>query len=117
MMSKLDIKTVGPFILQETLGRGQTGTLNSTHNARDLACFSSFFCACFICCFRVFWLFSGVVKLGVHCQSKKKVAVKIIDRTKLSEQVLLKVRRMWFTSLLGLKTQVPIAELYECPTI
>lgn len=25
-MSKLDIKTVGPFILQETLGRGQTGT-------------------------------------------------------------------------------------------
>ncbi|XP_020894639.1 serine/threonine-protein kinase BRSK2 isoform X2 [Exaiptasia diaphana] len=58
-MSKLDIKTVGPFILQETLGRGQT----------------------------------GVVKLGIHCQNKKKVAVKIIDRTKLSEQVLLKVER------------------------
>ncbi|KAK3745974.1 hypothetical protein QZH41_004131 [Actinostola sp. cb2023] len=58
-MSKLDIKTVGPFILQETLGRGQT----------------------------------GVVKLGIHCQNKKKVAVKIIDRTKLSEQVLVKVER------------------------
>ncbi|XP_048584994.1 serine/threonine-protein kinase BRSK2 [Nematostella vectensis] len=58
-MSTLDIKTVGPYILQETLGRGQT----------------------------------GVVKLGVHCQTRKKVAVKIIDRTKLSEQVLTKVER------------------------
>ena len=34
---------------------------------------------------------TGLVKLGVNCVTKKKVAVKIIDRTKLSEQVLSKV--------------------------
>lgn len=31
------------------------------------------------------------MKLGINCITKKKVAVKIIDRTKLSEQVLSKV--------------------------
>ncbi|KAG8192496.1 hypothetical protein JTE90_018020 [Oedothorax gibbosus] len=34
----------------------------------------------------------GLVKLGVHCVTGKKVAVKIINREKLSESVLLKVR-------------------------
>lgn len=34
---------------------------------------------------------TGLVKLGINCVTKKKVAVKIIDRTKLSEQVLSKV--------------------------
>lgn len=53
------MRSVGPYVLEGTLGRGQT----------------------------------GLVKLGVNCVTKKKVAVKIIDRTKLSEQVLSKVER------------------------
>ncbi|XP_071038946.1 serine/threonine-protein kinase BRSK2 isoform X2 [Parasteatoda tepidariorum] len=36
---------------------------------------------------------TGLVKLGVHCVTGKKVAVKIINREKLSESVLLKVER------------------------
>lgn len=36
-------------------------------------------------------LFSGLVKLGVHCVLGKKVAIKIINREKLSESVLIKV--------------------------
>lgn len=58
-MAGSEIRSVGPYILEGTLGRGQT----------------------------------GLVKLGVNCVTKKKVAVKIIDRTKLSEQVLSKVER------------------------
>ncbi|KAK7863508.1 hypothetical protein R5R35_009061 [Gryllus longicercus] len=49
---------VGPFRLEKTLGKGQT----------------------------------GLVKLGVHCVMGKKVAIKIINREKLSESVLMKVR-------------------------
>ena len=37
-------------------------------------------------------VFSGLVKLGIHCVSGKKVAIKIINREKLSESVLMKVR-------------------------
>jgi len=48
---------VGPYRLEKTLGKGQT----------------------------------GLVKLGVHCLSGKKVAVKIINREKLSQSVLEKV--------------------------
>lgn len=33
----------------------------------------------------------GLVKLGIHCMSGKKVAIKIINREKLSESVLIKV--------------------------
>ena len=36
---------------------------------------------------------SGLVKLGVHCVLGKKVAIKIINREKLSESVLMKVER------------------------
>lgn len=36
-------------------------------------------------------LFTGLVKLGVHCVLGKKVAIKIINREKLSESVLIKV--------------------------
>ncbi|XP_076313287.1 serine/threonine-protein kinase BRSK2-like isoform X6 [Tachypleus tridentatus] len=50
---------VGPYRLEKTLGKGQT----------------------------------GLVKLGVHCVTGKKVAVKIINREKLSESVLQKVER------------------------
>ncbi|XP_025830966.1 serine/threonine-protein kinase BRSK2 [Agrilus planipennis] len=50
---------VGPYRLEKTLGKGQT----------------------------------GLVKLGTHCVSGKKVAIKIINREKLSESVLMKVER------------------------
>lgn len=36
--------------------------------------------------------FLGLVKLGVHCVLGKKVAIKIINREKLSESVLIKAR-------------------------
>ncbi|KAF8560890.1 hypothetical protein P879_05040 [Paragonimus westermani] len=38
-------------------------------------------------------LFPGLVKMGVHCVTGKKVAVKIVNREKLSESVLQKVER------------------------
>ncbi|XP_059179536.1 serine/threonine-protein kinase BRSK2-like isoform X3 [Physella acuta] len=50
---------VGPYRLEKTLGKGQT----------------------------------GLVKLGVHCVSGKRVAIKIVNREKLSESVLMKVER------------------------
>ncbi|KAF6780436.1 hypothetical protein AHF37_00071 [Paragonimus kellicotti] len=50
---------VGPYRLEKTLGKGQT----------------------------------GLVKMGVHCVTGKKVAVKIVNREKLSESVLQKVER------------------------
>lgn len=34
---------------------------------------------------------SGLVKLGVHCITNRKVAIKIVNREKLSESVLMKV--------------------------
>ena len=36
---------------------------------------------------------SGLVKLGTHCVMGKKVAIKIINKEKLSESVLQKVER------------------------
>ncbi|KAI4901949.1 hypothetical protein NFI96_022519, partial [Prochilodus magdalenae] len=50
---------VGPYQLEKTLGKGQT----------------------------------GLVKLGVHCITGQKVAIKIVNREKLSESVLMKVER------------------------
>ena len=50
---------VGPYRLDKTLGKGQT----------------------------------GLVKLGIHCVTGQKVAIKIINRSKLSESVLQKVER------------------------
>ncbi|KAM9078674.1 serine/threonine-protein kinase BRSK2 isoform 4-T4 [Megaptera novaeangliae] len=50
---------VGPYRLEKTLGKGQT----------------------------------GLVKLGIHCVTCQKVAVKIVNREKLSESVLMKVER------------------------
>nr|XP_011750332.1 serine/threonine-protein kinase BRSK1-like [Macaca nemestrina] len=35
----------------------------------------------------------GLVKLGVHCITGQKVAIKIVNREKLSESVLMKVER------------------------
>ncbi|OTF70018.1 hypothetical protein BLA29_009642 [Euroglyphus maynei] len=37
--------------------------------------------------------YTGLVKLGVHCVTGKKVAIKIVNREKLSESVLQKVER------------------------
>lgn len=34
----------------------------------------------------------GLVKLGVHCITGQKVAIKIVNREKLSESVLMKVK-------------------------
>lgn len=34
---------------------------------------------------------AGLVKLGVHCITGQKVAIKIVNREKLSESVLMKV--------------------------
>lgn len=43
------------------------------------------------------FLFSlGLVKLGVHSITGKKVAIKIVNREKLSESVLMKVRIFTF---------------------
>ncbi|XP_059387720.1 serine/threonine-protein kinase BRSK2-like isoform X2 [Carassius carassius] len=50
---------VGPYRLEKTLGKGQT----------------------------------GLVKLGIHCSTGQKVAIKIVNREKLSESVLTKVER------------------------
>ncbi|CAG0883813.1 unnamed protein product [Darwinula stevensoni] len=50
---------VGPYRLEKTLGKGQT----------------------------------GLVRLGAHCVAGKKVAIKIVNREKLSESVLQKVER------------------------
>lgn len=56
---EISTRAVGPYLLQRTLGKGQT----------------------------------GLVRLGVHCVTGKTVAVKIINREKLSKAVLLKVER------------------------
>ncbi|XP_043865340.1 serine/threonine-protein kinase BRSK1 isoform X3 [Drosophila mojavensis] len=58
-MTTENCQFVGPYRLEKTLGKGQT----------------------------------GLVKLGVHCVIGKKVAIKIINREKLSESVLMKVER------------------------
>uniref|UniRef100_A0A0X3P3V6 non-specific serine/threonine protein kinase n=1 Tax=Schistocephalus solidus TaxID=70667 RepID=A0A0X3P3V6_SCHSO len=50
---------VGPYRLEKTLGKGQT----------------------------------GLVKMGVHCITGRRVAVKIVNREKLSDSVLQKVER------------------------
>jgi BR serine/threonine kinase len=39
----------------------------------------------------MFEFISGLVKLGIHCVTGRNVAIKIINREKLSESVLLKV--------------------------
>lgn len=62
---------VGPYRLEKTLGKGQTGNVHYL-----LRIFST-----------------GLVKLGVHCISGRRVAVKIVNREKLSDNVLQKVER------------------------
>jgi BR serine/threonine kinase len=63
---------VGPYRLEKTLGKGQT----------------------------------GLVKLGVHHKTGKKVAIKIVNREKLNESVLMKVER-----------EITIMKLIEHPNV
>ncbi|ALC44142.1 sff [Drosophila busckii] len=80
---------VGPYRLEKTLGKGQT----------------------------------GLVKLGVHCVMGKKVAIKIINREKLSESVLMKLaeinRHPWVTA--GgkgeLELELPMMEVVQTHVI
>lgn len=54
-----------------------------------------FFCeTCYFECFiSNLFPFSGLVKSGTHCVQGKKVAIKIINKDKLTESVLQKVER------------------------
>lgn len=71
---------VGPYRLEKTLGKGQT----------------------------------GLVKLGVHCVTGKKVAIKIINREKLSESVLMKVEReIAIMKLIDHPHVLGLADVYE----
>uniref|UniRef100_A0A1I8HJU7 non-specific serine/threonine protein kinase n=1 Tax=Macrostomum lignano TaxID=282301 RepID=A0A1I8HJU7_9PLAT len=49
---------------------------------------------------------TGLVKLGVHCITNRKVAIKIVNREKLSESVLQKVER-----------EIAIMKLIEHPNV
>lgn len=51
-----------------------------------------------------FLLLLGLVKLGVHCITGRKVAIKIINREKLSESVLQKVIFNFFLNEMFLNT-------------
>ena len=63
---------VGPYRLEKTLGKGQT----------------------------------GLVKMGTHCVLGKKVAIKIINKDKLTNSVLQKVER-----------EIAIMKLIEHPNV
>lgn len=55
----------------------------------------------------LFFLFApGLVKLAIHCVTCQKVAIKIVNREKLSESVLMKVRLGCFFSVLHEMTKV-----------
>ncbi|XP_075910442.1 serine/threonine-protein kinase BRSK2-like [Petromyzon marinus] len=68
---------VGPYRLEKTLGKGQT----------------------------------GLVKLGIHSVTGRKVAVKIVNREKLSESVLMKVERE--IAILKLIEHPHVLKLYD----
>lgn len=101
---------VGPYRMDKTLGKGQTGkfsALNSTensieHDGKSIRVIGWSVWLSHITVNRkndriiIFVFFKtlawiGLVKLGVHCVAGKKVAIKIINREKLSESVLQKV--------------------------
>ncbi len=48
---------------------------------------------------------AGLVKLGIHCITGQKVAIKIVNREKLSESVLMKVSLAFTTEMLSSITQ------------
>jgi BR serine/threonine kinase len=72
---------VGPYLLQKTLGKGQTGRYSIVF-MRNIKCMNNNL---------------GLVKLGVHYVTTEKVAIKIVNREALSESVLMKVNILLFT--------------------
>ena len=44
-----------------------------------------------VCCAFIELFYLGLVKMGVHCVTKEKVAIKVINREKLPANVLNKV--------------------------
>lgn len=72
-------RAVGPYLLQKTLGKGQTGNVRVIYQRRKMSLDHTVS------------IKLGLVKLGVHCTTGKTVAVKIINREKLSKSVLMKV--------------------------
>lgn len=75
-----DVRGVGPYFLQQTLGKGQT----------------------------------GIVRLGIHSQTKKKVAVKIVDKNKIQPNVLAKVEReITIMKLIEHQNVLQLYDVYE----
>ena len=71
---------VGPYRLEKTLGKGQT----------------------------------GLVKMGTHCVLGKKVAIKIINKDKLTNSVLQKVEReIAIMKLIEHSNVLALYEVYE----
>eukprot|EP00064_Thunnus_orientalis_P018620 superscaffoldBa00004345_g18723 len=59
-----------------------------------------------------------LVKLGVHCVTCQKVAIKIVNREKLSESVLMKVRRLCTISVfVCVEREIAILKLIEHPHV
>lgn len=88
---------VGPYRLEKTLGKGQTGEYIQPvlcHGTFSLMLWGILCLQCFSVSFiHVFYsCHLGLVKLGVHCITGQKVAIKIVNREKLSESVLMKVQ-------------------------
>ena len=86
---------VGPYRLVKTLGKGQTGM--------EIFLLIDFF---LFSCIEFVWIRIGLVKLGMHYKTEKKVAIKIVNREKLSESVLMKVER-----------EIAIMKLIEHPNV
>lgn len=57
------------------------------------------------------------MKLGVHCITGQKVAIKIVNREKLSESVLMKVKvfKAHFTSVMADMSPILYAIILEHP--
>jgi Protein kinase domain. len=97
---------VGPYRLEKTLGKGQTGKkmrysilqmqITLTNDSSPL----------------------GLVKLGTHCVLGKKVAIKIINKDKLTESVLQKVEReIAIMKLIEHPHVLGLHDVYEKPKI
>ena len=62
---------------------------------------------CFLCSH------TGLVKLGVHCKTRKTAAVKIVNRSKLSKSVLMKVRNTIMNVMYSTCTIMNYTYMYE----
>ena len=80
-VSDVGSRSVGPYVVGRTLGKGQTGKKRlvetPTVEKRRFSSFSR----------RV-----GHVKLGTHCATGQTVAIKTINKRQLSESILKKAR-------------------------